>query len=56
MILGAIKNDPEPQKENTEIQEIKKELAELKKQVEWMKYGLIFIAIYYIYNQLTNKK
>jgi hypothetical protein len=56
MILGAIKKDPEPQPDNSEIQEIKKELAELKKQVEWMKYGLIFIAIYYIYNQITNKK
>lgn len=52
MILGAIEDKKEPVIENNELQELKKRIEELEKQVSYLKYGLIFIAIYYIYNQL----
>lgn len=52
MILGAIEDKKEPVVENNELQELKKRIEELEKQVSYLKYGLIFIAIYYIYNQL----
>lgn len=52
MILGAIEDKKEPIVENNELQELKKRIEELEKQVSYLKYGLIFIAIYYIYNQL----
>jgi hypothetical protein len=52
MILGAIEDKKEFVPENTELQDMKKRIDELEKQVSYLKYGLIFIAIYYIYNQL----
>lgn len=59
MILGSIPDKKEPQISETELTEIeamKKEIADLKKTVEWLKYGLIFVAIFYIYNKFTDKK
>ncbi len=55
MMLGGIKDKPKQIGDNQEIEALKKDVAELKKTVEMLKYGLIFFALMYMYNQFNKK-
>lgn len=55
MMIGAIKDEPKKIGDNQEIEALKKDVAELKKTVDMLKYGLIFFALLYMYNQFNKK-
>ena len=50
MILGGIHNEKQNIGQSSEIAELRKEIDELKKTVDILKYGLIFFALFYLYN------
>jgi len=55
MMIGGIKDEPKKIGESAEIEALKKDVAELKKTVDLLKYGLIFFALMYMYNQFNKK-